>query len=503
MVKKIKMKKGGFRLQHIEIYNWGTFDEKIWKLYPKGKNSLLTGSNGSGKTTLVDAIITLLVPPNKRHYNQSSGAESKRERNEKTYVQGAYTRVQSEGGLSAKTKYLRTKDDFSILLGVFFNETTREYVTLLQVRWFANGDLKRSYWTCPKPLSIEEHLTPIDTGGAWRKTLKKKYKGEEHDSFTKYLQSFSRKFGLKSDKAMTLFAQTVGIKVLGNLNEFIRTNMLEEYDSEAEFVELRSHYEHLLSSFKAIEKAKIQVQLLEPIIENGALFKTQEQEVKLLTALENNLAPYFAQNRKSLYEEASKSLESDTLKKTNQIEAARNELEQLSNQRTDVQVAISTNKIYERLQNLEKQIQQADREKTQREQRAKRYNSLAEKLELKTNPPETTFYRTIEKSRKEIDGTAEELQLIREQQVGVQVEQSEQETQLSTFQERLASLQKRSNRIPLEQVKIRATILEKLKLSEKEVPFAAELMKVKEDAKDWETVIEQALRPLSICLLIP
>ena len=112
------MKKGGFRLQHIEIYNWGTFDEKIWKLYPKGKNSLLTGSNGSGKTTLVDAIITLLVPPNKRHYNQSSGAESKRERNEKTYVQGAYTRVQSEGGLGAKTKYLRTKDDFSILLGV-------------------------------------------------------------------------------------------------------------------------------------------------------------------------------------------------------------------------------------------------------------------------------------------------------------------------------------------------------------------------------------------------
>ena len=160
------------------------------------------------------------------------------------------------------------------------------------------------------------------------KTLKKKYKGEEHDSFTKYLQAFSRKFGLKSDKAMTLFAQTVGIKVLGNLNEFIRTNMLEEYDSEAEFVELRSHYEHLLSSFKAIEKAKIQVQLLEPIIENGALFKTQEQEVKLLTALENNLAPYFAQNRKSLYEEASKSLESDTLKKSNQIAAARNELEQ-------------------------------------------------------------------------------------------------------------------------------------------------------------------------------
>ena len=114
----------GYRLQAVEIYNWGTFDEKIWKLTPNCKNSLLTGANGSGKTTLVDAIITLLVPPGKRHYNQSSGTTSKRERNEKTYALGAYVTVQSESGLAAKTKYLRTKDDFSILLGVFYNPST-------------------------------------------------------------------------------------------------------------------------------------------------------------------------------------------------------------------------------------------------------------------------------------------------------------------------------------------------------------------------------------------
>jgi uncharacterized protein YPO0396 len=114
------LQQDGFRLQYVEIYNWGTFDSKIWRLQPDGKNSLLTGANGSGKTTLVDAILTLLVPPNKRHYNQSSGADSKRERDENSYVLGAYGTLQSEGGLAAKTKYLRTKDDFSILLGVFF-----------------------------------------------------------------------------------------------------------------------------------------------------------------------------------------------------------------------------------------------------------------------------------------------------------------------------------------------------------------------------------------------
>jgi uncharacterized protein YPO0396 len=497
------MKQGGFRLQHIEIYNWGTFDEKIWTLHPNGKNSLLTGANGSGKTTLVDAIITLLVPPNKRHYNQSSGAESKRERNEKTYVQGAYTRVQSEGGLGAKTKYLRTKDDFSILLGTFYNEITREYLTLLQVRWFANGDLKRSYWTIPTALTIEQHLSPLDTAGVWKKNIKKKYKGEEHDSFTKYVQAFSRKFGLKSDKAVTLFAQTVGIKVLGNLNEFIRLNMLDEHDSETEFVELREHYEHLLSSYKAIEKAREQVVLLTPIVENGVLFKEQEKKVAALTEIESCLSPYFAEKRKSLFEEAARSLEGDILKKANQITAIRNDLEQLNNQKIDLQIAISTNKVYEQIQNLDKSIQQAEREQKQREQRAKRYNALAEKLELKTDSNETIFYRTLEKSRQEIEKTAGALDTLQQRQVEVQITQTEEINKLKVLEERLNSLQNRKNRIPIEQIRIREDLLAKLNISEKEMPFAAELMKVKDDEKGWETVIEQALRPLSMALLVP
>jgi len=497
------MKQGGFRLQHIEIYNWGTFDEKIWTLHPNGKNSLLTGANGSGKTTLVDAIITLLVPPNKRHYNQSSGAESKRERNEKTYVQGAYTRVQSEGGLGAKTKYLRTKDDFSILLGTFYNEITREYLTLLQVRWFANGDLKRSYWTIPTALTIEQHLSPLDTAGVWKKNIKKKYKGEEHDSFTKYVQAFSRKFGLKSDKAVTLFAQTVGIKVLGNLNEFIRLNMLDEHDSETEFVELREHYEHLLSSYKAIEKAREQVILLTPIVENGVLFKEQEKKVAALTEIESCLSPYFAEKRKSLFEEAARSLEGDILKKANQITAIRNDLEQLNNQKIDLQIAISTNKVYEQIQNLDKSIQQAEREQKQREQRAKRYNALAEKLELKTDSNETIFYRTLEKSRQEIEKTAGALDTLQQRQVEVQITQTEEINKLKVLEERLNSLQNRKNRIPIEQIRIREDLLAKLNISEKEMPFAAELMKVKDDEKGWETVIEQALRPLSMALLVP
>ena len=52
----------GFRLQRLEVFNWGTFDGRVWTLRADGRNALLTGDIGSGKSTLVDAVTTLLVP---------------------------------------------------------------------------------------------------------------------------------------------------------------------------------------------------------------------------------------------------------------------------------------------------------------------------------------------------------------------------------------------------------------------------------------------------------
>ena len=60
--------KSGFRLQYMEIFNWGTFDEHVWKIRPVGETSLLTGANGSGKTTFVDALLTLIVPEKKYRF---------------------------------------------------------------------------------------------------------------------------------------------------------------------------------------------------------------------------------------------------------------------------------------------------------------------------------------------------------------------------------------------------------------------------------------------------
>lgn len=134
--------KSGYRLDYMEIYNWGTFDKEIYRISPQGCNSLLTGANASGKSTLVDALLTLLVPlKRKRFYNQSSGAEKKGARTEESYFWGCYGTQQEEGGTGTTTMKLRDKQSRSVLLASFRSET-HKVITLFQVRYFSGQELK-------------------------------------------------------------------------------------------------------------------------------------------------------------------------------------------------------------------------------------------------------------------------------------------------------------------------------------------------------------------------
>jgi len=77
----------GFRLERLEVYNWGTFHNRVWHYQLDSRNSLLTGNIGSGKSTLVDALTTLLVPAHRVQYNRAAGAD-KKERSLLSYVLG-------------------------------------------------------------------------------------------------------------------------------------------------------------------------------------------------------------------------------------------------------------------------------------------------------------------------------------------------------------------------------------------------------------------------------
>ena len=126
--------RSGFRLDRLEVYNWGTFDQRVWSFDVAGRNALLTGDIGSGKSTLVDAITTLLLPANRISYNRAAGAET-RERSLRSYVLGFYKSERSEVTGTSRPVALRDASSYSVILGVFTNRGYTSTVTLAQVFW--------------------------------------------------------------------------------------------------------------------------------------------------------------------------------------------------------------------------------------------------------------------------------------------------------------------------------------------------------------------------------
>src|SRR6185295_7993708 len=90
------------------------------------------------------AFLSLLVPNKRRSYNMSSGSErrERRERNETTYVRGAFQREKTRWD-QIQVKYLRDEQSLSALTAHFMNPLTKDRITLAQFFWFESGELRK------------------------------------------------------------------------------------------------------------------------------------------------------------------------------------------------------------------------------------------------------------------------------------------------------------------------------------------------------------------------
>ena len=287
------LERAGFRLHHFEVLNWGTFHERVWRLHPGGDNMLLTGDIGSGKSTLVDALTTLLVPAQKISYNKAAGADA-RERSLRTYVMGNYKSERGDSGMAARAVALRDQHSYSVILGVFYNEGFDQYVTLAQVFWFKDprGQPERFYVVADAKLSVADHFAGFGSDIA---NLRKKLRAFDglavHESFPPYGADFRRRFGIASEQAMDLFHQTVSMKSVGNLTDFVRDHMLEAFPVEARIDALIAHFDDLNRAHEAVLKAKLQIEQLTPLVADCGRHQTLLQNVEQLRGCREALRP--------------------------------------------------------------------------------------------------------------------------------------------------------------------------------------------------------------------
>ena len=372
----------GFRLQRLEVYNWGTFDGRVWTLQLGGKNALHTGDIGSGKSTLVDAVTTLLVPSHRIAYNKAAGAEM-RERSLRSYTLGYYKSERQEGLGSVKSVALRDANSYSVILGVFHNAGYNKTVTLAQVFWMkdATAQPARLYVACERELSITADFSRF---GSEIIGLRKRLRSagvELFDSFPPYGAWFRRRFGIDNEQALDLFHQTVSLKSVGNLTDFVRSHMLEPFEVAPRIAALIQHFDDLNRAHEAVLKAKRQVALLDPLCADCDRHSEVAQAKEHLRACREALRPWFAGLKLDLLEKRLTILAEELAR--HQAYIARLEEERRSQQGRERTLRRTiAEQGGDRIASLGEQIQQRQEELQRRRHKATRYAELIRTLEL-------------------------------------------------------------------------------------------------------------------------
>ncbi len=493
----------GFRLQRLEVYNWGTFDKRVWSLHPDGRNCLLTGDIGSGKSTLVDAITTLLVPANRIAYNKAAGAEFK-ERSLRSYVLGYHRTERSESGVgAAKPVGLRDANAFSVILAVFHNGGYDQTITLACVLWMKDpaGQPARFYVGAEKALSITADFSDFDADINKLRRRLRQNDAQTFDTFPEYSSWFRRRFGIETEQALDLFHQTVSMKSVGNLTDFVRGHMLEPFDVEARISALIAHFDDLDRAHAAVIRAKRQVTLLEPIVMDCDRHDELRAEVEDLRAAREHLEAHFATLKLELLDNRAATLDSEHERQTARIQGIAETLASLRRDEADLNRQIAENG-GDRIATLTARIGELSSERDRRKKKFDFYADLVSKLDEPTARDAAAFNAQHDRiAALKAAGASDEADLenrITEDKVAMRDLQEE----LATVSAEIDSLKARRSNIPSQQIAIREALCQAIGLTPEDMPFAGELLQVRPEEANWEGAAERLLHNFGLSLLV-
>ncbi|MEW6279990.1 MAG: ATP-binding protein, partial [Candidatus Eremiobacterota bacterium] len=494
----------GFRLERLELLNWGTFDRQVWVYRLDGRNSLLTGDIGSGKSTLVDAVTTLLVPAHRVAYNKAAGADS-RERSLRSYVLGYYKAERSEGGCAARPVALRDPNSYSVILGVFRNRGFRQTVTLAQAFYWsrdAGGQPSRFYAVADEELSIREHFAGFGTDISNLRKRLRSQKVELFESFPGYSAHFRRRFGLPSEQALELFHQTVSMKSVANLTDFVRNHMLEEFEVEPRIQALIGHFDDLNRAHEAVLKARAQVELLRPLVADCDDHAKVSARAAELRACRDALKAYFAGLKAELLGKRLERLGEEEQKLQGQVEALEEGVRRQESQVWELRQAVAESG-GDRIQRLADEIQTLTREQERRRRKFDRYAELVRSLDLEAGRDAEEFDALARRCQELVRQCSEREAALQNERTEAEVERKELDRERAALAAELHGLRARRSNLEQAQVETRHLLCRELNLAEADLPYAGELLQVRERERDWEGAAERLLRNFALSLLVP
>jgi uncharacterized protein YPO0396 len=495
----------GFRLGRLELYNWGTFGGGVKSLVLNGQNTLLTGDIGSGKSTIVDAVTTLLLPAQRISYNKAAGADT-RERSLRSYVLGYYKTERNEVTGATRPVALRGSSDYSVLVGVFTNPGYNATVSLAQVFWLRDGDAgqpDRFYVTADRALSVTGDFADFGSDmSALRRRLRAAPGIRVHDGFPDYGKDFRRRLGIESEQAMELFHQTVSMKSVGNLTDFVRDHMLEPFDAASAVTGIVGHFDDLTKAHEAVQRAEAQLTALTPLLKDCDAHDTVRLEIAALEAQRTALRYYFADFKAGL----TTAELSDISAEQARLQVRRGEIEtmltRLREREMNLHVELAGHG-GNRLTEIDRQLTECDEARQARMAKAERFAELL----VSANLAPVATAEQFAARRREITAAWD---VVRQDRAEHQNALTETGVRAKTLQgegaevnAELRSLQVRKTSTPRKQLDLRAWLCRELAIEEESLPFAGELIAVRDSEADWEGAAERVLHGFALSILVP
>ena len=496
--------RAGYRLQYAEVFNWGTFDNQVWRFTPGTDTALLTGDIGSGKSTIVDALTTLLMPSHKAAYNKAAGADAK-ERTLRSYVEGHYKSERIEATGRSRAKGLReNRRSYSVVLGVFVNHGYNETVTLAQVfqQRESTGQPYRFYVTATKELSI---ATDFADFGSDLRDLRKRLRAsgaDIFDEFPKYATSLRRLLGIRSEQALELFHQTVSMKSVGNLNDFVRDHMLEPSDSSARVADIIAHFDDLTKAHDAVKRAREQLEALEPIVATATKYDAALGEREALERERSAVALFTAELRSGLLADEIAALAAEGEGLWKEQDAAKATQQQLNDER-EALIEERARAGGDRIGELERLVREARAQAEQRRQNRTFFDAAVSDAGLRPVADSEAFAALstlVAAERPRVTAEKRDLDAVFADAIG---RERELKRTCDSVAEEIGSLEQRTSNLPVEQVEVRAELCAALGLTPESLPYAGELLDVGDAHAQWRGAAERVLRGFALSLLVP
>lgn len=499
----------GYRLDRLELLNWGTFHGEGQILAPRGEWSLLVGDNGSGKSTAIDAIRTLLVPPRllASSYNDASGDGRKasgRDRTRRSYIRGAWASSSTIDSTTPTTQYLREPGVPSAVSAVFVDALRSESVTVAQVLWEYDEDVREIFAISRAARSLKD-LLGTQTNTTEIKRAAKQSGWEVFDSFPSYSERVRKLLHIPGEKALEVFNRAIGMKEVGDIDAFVRQFLLPSADTFT-FIRdtVQPHYKTLMDCWSAIDRAERQLNALRPVSENAGRLAVTEAKIREWKELQDTVRPYFLTKYLEFLELHAAELHREHEIAQTKRSGLASELDQRRNRRDELIAAISATDVGLRLQAIDREIQLSESERQRALASRSRIQASAALLAAEPDLADEVAFVSARPGWESI--------VIQESQVAIESEERRaacrhrQEITLKTMldvREELTSVEHNKVNIPRNFLLVRLRMCEALRVDTATMPFAGELMEVKTEYTEWAGAIERLLRGFGLSLLVP